>query len=116
MRAQAAWAASRDDHAAMGAGVLPALHRQLRGADQTQGLSQIVEYLHRRRGVVDGGRQREIGNVDEDPDRERGILLDRALVTQRHHLGEAVLGARPRGLTPYTSISRAPNGTKSPMA
>ena len=88
-------AARRDHHAATGTAVLPGLHRQLGGADQAQRLSQVVEHLHRRRRVVDGGRQREVGNVDEDPDRERRILLDRALVTERHHVGEAQLGAPP---------------------
>ena len=42
-----------------------------------------VERLHGRRRVVDGGRQRADRRVDDDPHRERRVLLDRPLVRDR---------------------------------
>ena len=45
----------------------------------------MVEHLHGGGGIVDRGRQRLDGDVDHDPDRERGILLDRALHPEGDH-------------------------------
>ena len=59
--------------------------RERRRADQPQRVAEVVEHLHGGRGIVDRGRERPVGDVDHDPDRERGILLDRALVAERDH-------------------------------
>ena len=51
----------------------------------------MVEDLHRRRGVVDGWRQRPNGDVDHHANRERGILLDRPLHAERDHRSQTLL-------------------------
>ena len=43
-----------------------------------------VDPLHGRRRVVDGRRKRADRRVDDDPHRERGVLLDRALLADLH--------------------------------
>jgi len=45
----------------------------------------VVEHLDRGGRVVHRGRQREVRDVDHDPDRERGILLDRPLGPEGDH-------------------------------
>ena len=40
----------------------------------------MVERLDRRGRVVDGRRQGLVGDVDDDPDGERRVLLDCALI------------------------------------
>ena len=63
-------------------------------SDQTQRVSQVVEHLDGGGGVVDGGRQRADRDVDHDPDREGGILLDRPLDSERDHAVELAIRRR----------------------
>jgi hypothetical protein len=55
--------------------------------------SEVVEHLHRRRRVVYSRRQGSDGEVDQDPDGERRILLDRPLVAERNGATQVALGA-----------------------
>ena len=72
--------------------------------------------MHLRRGgrIVDRGRQRADRDVDEDAERERRILVDRALDPERDHAREAPLGIAVAPRSPCTWTSAAPLETKSP--
>ena len=45
------------------------------------------------RGVVTRGRESSVRHVDQDPNRERGVLLERALIAERDHSFELGCGA-----------------------
>ena len=66
---------------------------QLGAGDHVQQVAEVVQRLHGRCRVVDRGRECLDRDVDEDADRERGILVDRPLDPERHHPAEAGLGA-----------------------
>ena len=51
----------------------------------------MVDHLDRRRRVVDRRRERLDRDVDHDPHRERGILLDRPLDAEDDHPPEVIL-------------------------
>ena len=54
----------------------------------------MVDHLHRGRRIVHRRGQRADRDVDHDPHRERGILLDRALDTERDHRTQLRIGSR----------------------
>ena len=72
----------------------------------------MVEHLHRGRRVVDCRGQRLDGDVDEDPQREGRVLLDRALAAEGEQLAQA---GPPAGGLPAVDLARTvPGVTKSP--
>ena len=63
---------------------------------------EMVDHLHRRGRVVDGRRERPDRDVDEDPEREGRVLLDRPLDPERDGAGQPALRhARERGRPVY---------------
>ena len=68
---------------------LPAGPREIDRADHPQHIAEVIHHLHRRGRIVDRRRQRLVGDIDHDPDRERRILLDRALGAERDHPAES---------------------------
>ena len=69
----------------------------------------MVDHLDGRRRVVDGRRERADRDVDEDPQREGRVLVDRPLDPEREPAGETPLGD-PRERPP----SRAPRAARRP--
>jgi hypothetical protein len=77
----------------------------------------MVDHLHRRRRVVDGGRQRPDRDVDEDPKREGRVLVDRPLDPERANLPASRRSASGgSGETACTSSRTAREETKFPTA
>ncbi len=65
--------------------------RQIRLADETKQVFEVVEHLHRGRRVVHGRRQRADRDVHHDPDGERRVLLDRPLDAEGDQRPQLVL-------------------------
>ena len=68
--------------------------REIDLTDLAKQVLEVVDHLHRGRRIVHRRRQRTDRDVDHDPHRERGILLDRALDTERDHRAQLRLGSR----------------------
>ena len=67
-----------------------------------------VERLDRGRRVVDRGRQRADGDVDEHADRERRVLVDRPLAREHEHApGERRVGVGAAVADPEHDAARA---------
>ena len=62
--------------------------------DVAENLSDVVEDLDGGRGVVHGGRERPVRDVDHHPQRERRVLVEGALVAERDHSLELLGGSR----------------------
>ena len=75
----------------------------------------MVDHLDRRRRVVDGRRECSDRDVDEDPEGERRVLVDRPLDPERESAGKPALrNAREGCVDPCTSSRTAFDETKSP--
>ena len=109
-------AANRDHEAAVHVADGEAAIGQVRLAHEPEQVLEVIQHLHGRRRVVHGRRERADRDVDHDPDRERRILLDRPLDTERDHRAQAILrvrrrasARRPRSEPPRRTRSRRPD-------
>jgi hypothetical protein len=83
--------ADRNDDASLRRTGLPGRRRQVGLAYHPQAVAEVIEHLHRGRRVVDRRREGLARHVHHDPERERGILLDRPLEPQCHEPAQGTL-------------------------
>ena len=56
----------------------------------------LVDREHRRRRIVDRRRKRLEPDIDQDPEREHGILFERPLGSEGHRRAQSFVGNRRR--------------------
>ena len=105
--------ANGDEHTPVAVGTA-ASRAHLGRPDHAQGVAEMVDHLDGGRGIVHRRGERLDRDVDHDPDRERGILLDRALDPERDQAAQAALRRRHLAVASVDVDDRRAGGHEVP--